>query len=698
MAWLERISAAWSGWIVAASWQLAVLVGLVAGVAFVARRRSARFRYALWTLVLLKAFLPTSLAPFWGVGNWGIRPLVAQVQKAVPGLSAPQQTMTDVMTPEAVIAPEGAERTPGVFRPYYRKGTKNYDPTATWSVGQAAFLAWLAGLGGLLGFVGLHYGRLIRSLRTAKEVDEGALRVELERLALELRQQNPPALWLSDRVSSPVLFGIRRPRIVLPASLPASLSEAELRTVLLHELIHWKRRDTLLGWVQMLVQGLFWFHPLIWFANLQIRHERERACDETVLAHSDCIPKEYGESLLKVLLASEGRSAASLAFLGIFERSSRIHHRLEAIMSYRPDHRKFRMWGWVFLAGFAGVFLPMAMAAEAPPGDTYIVAFRPAGAFQPKTAQELLDAFNEKHPQGIRTHHFRTGNIGVSLVGYICVDGDAGRDAVKAMLEASPKLSLLQINKATPAMLETLREAGEPSADAAGAPKEAGSPATPRLPAILSTSPKIGQTDVDPATKEITVTFDCDMGGGMSWTGGGPVFPPIPEGQRPHWRDKRTCVLPVKLERGHFYRVGINAQDFRNFRSDKGIPVDPQVIYFVTQGADAAEKTKATKPRAVTIVPANGAKNVSPSLKELRVTFNVGMGPNFTWAGGGPNFPKVPRAAFWTDDRMSCVLPVELQPNWTYHLGLNAPSFNNFQSQWGVPLDPVPYTFSTGGV
>ncbi len=76
-------------------------------------------------------------------------------------------------------------------------------------------------------------------------------------------------------------------------------------------------------------------------------------------------------------------------------------------------------------------------------------------------------------------------------------------------------------------------------------------------PNIVSTSPTVGATDIDPGLKEITVTFDQDMGRGYSWTGGGPDYPPTPEGQKAQWRDKRTCVLPVKtriralLPRGH---------------------------------------------------------------------------------------------------------------------------------------------------
>lgn len=217
------------------------------------------------------------------------------------------------------------------------------------------------------------------------------------------------------------------------------------------------------------------------------------------------------------------------------------------------------------------------------------------------------------------------------------------------------------------------------------------------VPRIVATSPKVGDTDVDPNLKEITVTFDRDMGGGMSWTGGGSEFPPSPEGQKAQWRDKRTCVLPVKLQAGRYYRVGINAPSYKNFRSGDGVPAVPSGIYFTTQGASEQLKSRVTKPQIVAINPKNGATDVDPNLKELRVTFNVPMGGGCSWTGGGPQFPTIPegKRAFWTDDHKTCVLPVELQPGSTYRLGLNSPSFKNFRSVAGMPLDPVAYTFKT---
>jgi hypothetical protein len=104
-----------------------------------------------------------------------------------------------------------------------------------------------------------------------------------------------------------------------------------------------------------------------------------------------------------------------------------------------------------------------------------------------------------------------------------------------------------------------------------------------KAPKIVSTQPANGARDVDPALNEITVTFDQDMDKGFSWTGGGPEYPSSPQGARAQWRDKRTCVLPVALNSGRHYRVGINSPSYRNFRSVNGQPVAASSISFTTK-------------------------------------------------------------------------------------------------------------------
>jgi hypothetical protein len=219
-------------------------------------------------------------------------------------------------------------------------------------------------------------------------------------------------------------------------------------------------------------------------------------------------------------------------------------------------------------------------------------------------------------------------------------------------------------------------------------------------PKIISTSPASGATKVKPGVDEITVTFDRDMDKGMSWTGNGPDYPLHPSLGKPSWRDKRTCVMPVILEPAHFYRVGINSKSYQNFRSAEGVPAEPSAIYFTTHGADKRTTEKLNAPKVLSFEPANGATNVSASLHELEVKFNVTMGGGFslcTYGDDDHDFPKPHegQGCHWAHSRRTCVIPVDLKPGMTYRLKLNAPGYNNFQSAVGIPLEPVTYIFTT---
>ena len=105
----------------------------------------------------------------------------------------------------------------------------------------------------------------------------------------------------------------------------------------------------------------------------------------------------------------------------------------------------------------------------------------------------------------------------------------------------------------------------------------------------------------------------------------------------------------------------------------------------------AFEGPQTKGPLVIDLNPPNGAREVSPALTELRVTFNIRMAGGMSWCGGGPNFPAIPKGKkpYWTKDGKTCVLPVELKPGWEYELGLNSQSFKGFHSDDGTPLDPV---------
>ena len=212
-------------------------------------------------------------------------------------------------------------------------------------------------------------------------------------------------------------------------------------------------------------------------------------------------------------------------------------------------------------------------------------------------------------------------------------------------------------------------------------------------PVLVKTTPVIGHGTVSPGLTKIEVTFDQDMAGGFSWTGGGEAYPEL-DG-KPKWIDKRTCELPVKLKPGKFYRIGINAPSFKNFKSTQGVPVTPTVLWFVTAGTDGRPVSELQPPKVVALSPANGASDVDAGTTKLSVTFDRPMAAGFSWTDPEGKAPEIPSKPTWSGDAKTCALPVKLEAGRAYVMSLNFGWYLNFRSEKGVPLVPVRYTFST---
>jgi len=71
-----------------------------------------------------------------------------------------------------------------------------------------------------------------------------------------------------------------RPILLLPADIAERLTPPQLQAVLAHELCHVRRRDNFTSAIHMIVEAVFWFHPLVWWISARLVEERERACDE----------------------------------------------------------------------------------------------------------------------------------------------------------------------------------------------------------------------------------------------------------------------------------------------------------------------------------------------------------------------------------------------------------------------------------
>jgi RNA polymerase sigma-70 factor (ECF subfamily) len=103
-------------------------------------------------------------------------------------------------------------------------------------------------------------------------------------------------------------------------------------------------------------------------------------------------------------------------------------------------------------------------------------------------------------------------------------------------------------------------------------------------PVVVKTVPAAGAGDVDPKLTEIKVTFSKDMeDNSWSWAMLSEESFPKMDGKPKYLDDKRTCVLPVKLEPGKTYAIWVNSEKFHNFKDKDGKPAVPYLLTFKTK-------------------------------------------------------------------------------------------------------------------
>jgi beta-lactamase regulating signal transducer with metallopeptidase domain len=240
-------------------WQSTLFAGAAGLLTLALRRDSARIRYGLWFAASAKFLIP--FAAFAAFGTW-LSGLSEKHIAVVPVLSG-LQPLADPFSNSALIAAPAPDRL----------------PIATMLV----LALWLIGFLVLAGRWLIRWRRLQRILRDATLCAIAA----------------PVPVKMAASLLEPGLVGIWRPVILLPQGIAERLSPTELDAVLAHEICHLRRRDNLLAAIHMLVEALFWFHPLVWWLGARLNEERERACDEHVLASGQS-PDIYAESILKV--------------------------------------------------------------------------------------------------------------------------------------------------------------------------------------------------------------------------------------------------------------------------------------------------------------------------------------------------------------------------------------------------------------
>jgi beta-lactamase regulating signal transducer with metallopeptidase domain/Leucine-rich repeat (LRR) protein len=142
-----------------------------------------------------------------------------------------------------------------------------------------------------------------------------------------------PRVVLTDDPVSPFTFGVRQPVVVLPRAFLLQADEPGLLAVLAHEAAHLRRRDSLFGLVLGICDTLYFFHPVVHWVRRRILLEREKACDDLVLATSKAKPSAYAKAICAAAqLARNTRPLTSPPVL-VAESFGDLKHRLTALAS-----------------------------------------------------------------------------------------------------------------------------------------------------------------------------------------------------------------------------------------------------------------------------------------------------------------------------------------------------------------------------
>lgn len=183
----------------------------------------------------------------------------------------------------------------------------------------------------------------------------------LEDCKMEMGVVTPIALVLSDEIQAPAILGWLRPRILLPRRLIEQMTGPELRTVLLHELGHYRSGDLLWSWLFTLSCAVHWFNPFVHWAHHAWRQFIEESADETVLSLlNGSSETAYGEVLLKAI--RHANSHPPCGALAIGESIHQLKHRLIMITHYRNRSNRPIVALFCALPLLLGFILPISHA------------------------------------------------------------------------------------------------------------------------------------------------------------------------------------------------------------------------------------------------------------------------------------------------------------------------------------------------
>ena len=291
------------------------------------RRAPKKWSYLLWVAPAFRLLCPVSFRAFFSV--FRLRPPARGSESAAE--------LTYVPRPAAapfVVQSSGTAPLPSAVAPAVPAAAAQ---SAGVSLINIAIVLWCLGAAALLVYA------VVSWQKTKVRLSDAVL---LEGNVYE-----------TDRIDTPFLLGLWRPRIYLPAGL----SGERLRYVLSHERVHLRRRDHWIKLLAFLLLTVHWFNPLVWLAFFLLSRDMEMSCDEKVLAEEGSSAGEYSRSLLS-FAAPRRFPLGPLAF-----GETGVKERIRNALRWKKPRT------WVTLAALLLVIVVTAACAADPPKEATVV-------------------------------------------------------------------------------------------------------------------------------------------------------------------------------------------------------------------------------------------------------------------------------------------------------------------------------------
>lgn len=248
---------------------------------------------------------------------------------------------------------------------------------------------WLGGAVVNTAFTALHYIYWrIQCRRWSVPVDAAAAAV-YDEVCAALVLRRTPRLQCSSWVGAPLLAGVLRPVLLLPAE---NCPQAHLRLIFTHELIHLQRRDVLRALLLTAAGILHWYNPVVWLLAAAARRDAEQATDAAVLARehtgfSGGAPAlqhsaAYGEALLYSMAHARSLPLAT----GFSAPKKELKERMKHLFDTRPGKR-----GYALLALLLCATLPAALLAGCAAGALQVEEKSSASLTMSQTPAQELD-------------------------------------------------------------------------------------------------------------------------------------------------------------------------------------------------------------------------------------------------------------------------------------------------------------------